>query len=652
MALLCTLRNIYLSFGGKSLFDGAQFNITQGERIGLLGLNGKGKSSLLKILTGELTPDTSTPPFQFDKAKGDADKRYSCFLIPQELTLGKNQEINVKDYLFEFYPELRKIHLSLTDINDKIENSEGEVQNGYIEKQKVLLDSYDHLGGWEITSAYESYLRYFGLGDLELKVRDLSGGEQKKILLSLGFTSNANLILWDEPTNHLDLETIKLFEERLNTTNKSFILVTHDRHLLGKVTNRILHINGAKISAFSGSYLDFLNFLSEEEKSRLKHLDKLKNSLRREDAWMKQGIKARRTRSKKRLDDYHQLKKKIQVVKGEARRKLELQFSESTRKTKQLVKFNSVGFSYGQNELFSNVDFTISKGDKIGLIGGNGVGKSTLVNLISGKLNPSTGEIKRSDDLMIQHFTQNREELDLTKSPFEILGDGTDSIILPNGQKKHVAAYFESFLFSRDDLHRPIQSFSGGEKNRLQMALNLLKGGDLWIFDEPTNDLDLETLQILEEKLESFEGSVILISHDRSFLGNVTNKVWLLRSQSLETFSGGYEQAEAYIDALTIEDLLDENEDDESSQLTQPEQEKAKVKLSYKEKDRLKNLPQLIKSAEKYLEQLEEKMSKFDFNKMDAEKSLEFSKLSEERDKKEEEILSCYEELEDLQDRV
>ncbi len=528
-----------------------------------MGLNGKGKTSLFKILTDEIKPDHSTPPFQFDKTKAadSAQENFSTFLVPQELPFDKNITYSVKNYIFKFYPKLATIHHELETINKEIEEAkEGELDK-LIDRQILLMEQYEQLDGWSLLTNYESYLKYFGLHNLDNNIESLSGGEQKKVLLSLGLTAPASIILWDEPTNHLDLETIKLFEEMLNSSEKTFVLITHDRHLLGKVTNKIFHINKGVISTFNGSYLDFLAFLAEEEKSLLSHMNKLGNSLRRETAWMRQGIKARGTRSKKRVEEYNLLKQKISKIKENAQREFNLSINSANRKTKILAQLENVSFGFGEKTLCSNINLLVQKGDKIGLIGANGVGKTTLINLLTKKLQPLQGNVKTAEAIRIEHFTQKREEIDPNKTPAELLGNGSDFVTLPDQRKQHVSAYFESYLFSKSELNRPISTFSGGEKNRLQMALNFLHAGDLWIFDEPTNDLDLATLQILENNLAKFEGALILISHDRSFLANVTNKIWLMRNNRIELFNGGYEQAEAYIDAITIEDIINHDED-------------------------------------------------------------------------------------------
>lgn len=530
MSILCNLKNISLVFGLKTIFKKAQLTVNVGDRIGLLGLNGKGKSTLFKILNNEVVPDHVTPPFEFHKARGEDNQRFSLFYVPQELPLEGNENLSINDYFFVFYPELKIMF-------------------------ETDLEKFEQHHGWELIQNYESFLKYFNLLDLEKIVSELSGGEQKKILLSLGLSSIANLILWDEPTNHLDIETIRLFEDELSTTTKAFMLITHDRYLLSKLTRRIFHIQNGVIESFAGSYTDYLQFLEESEHSKMKLLEKLKNNLEREQAWMRQGVKARRTRSKKRVENFNELKDKVTTIRSEAKRNLDLNLSKSNRQTKVLASFSEMSFSYPGTDkaLFDNISGEIQKGNKIGLLGNNGVGKTTLLKLILEELTPVKGKLKTADGLKVQYFSQKRDELEVDSSPYQVLGDGSDFVELPDGSKKHVFSYFESFLFHRDDIHRPMKTFSGGEKSRLQLALNLTRVGDILIFDEPTNDLDLETIQILEEKLGSFQGAVILISHDRTFLSTVTNKVWLLEDGKLQNFEGGYEQVSPYLEALEME---------------------------------------------------------------------------------------------------
>lgn len=630
MSLLCTLKNIRLSFGPKIIFDNAQISVSAGDRIGLLGLNGKGKSTLFKILTGDIVPDHSTPPFEFNKARGDGDesKRFSLFYVPQELPIEGLGNITLKEYFFIFYPELKTAY-------------------------ETSLDQFESLHGWEMIQNYESYLKYFGLEDFNKKVNDLSGGEQKKILLSLGLSSNANLILWDEPTNHLDIETIKLFEDELNSTTKAFMLITHDRFLLSKLTRKIFHIQHGRIESFVGSYTDYLSFLERSEQSKLRLLDKLKNNLEREQAWMRQGIKARGTRSKKRVETFLGLKERVSTIKSEAKRNLDLTLQKSGRQTKVLVSFSDLTFGYpAQDPLFEHIDGEIHKGNKIGLLGKNGVGKTTLLKLIRQELVPVAGTMKTAENLQIQYFSQKRDEMESDSTPYQILGDGSDFVTLPDGSKKHVSSYFESFLFNRDDIHRPLKTFSGGEKSRLQLALNLTRVGDILIFDEPTNDLDLETIQILEEKLTEFQGAIILISHDRAFLSTVTNKVWLIENHKLQNFEGGYEQVAPYLEVLELErEIAEESRIDPKAAPEVVSAPKEVTKLNNKEKKRLEGIYEEIESTEGKTKIIEEKIANLDFTKLADPKNQELKILTDAQNFLEEKLLGLYEELEDLESR-
>ena len=633
MSLLCSIKNINLTFGTKTIFKNAQLSVSTGDRIGLLGLNGKGKSTLFKILSGEVVPDHCTPPFEFNKARGDGDdsKRFTMFYIPQELPVTGYEDVTIRDYFFVFYPELK----------DHYENA---------------LDEFERLHGWDLLQDYESYLKYFNHDDLDKKISELSGGEQKKILLSLGLSSIANLILWDEPTNHLDIETIKLFEDELSSTNKAFMLITHDRYLLSKLTRRILHIQHGRIENFDGSYTDYLAFLERSEHAKMSLLNKLKNNLEREQAWMRQGVKARRTRSKKRVEDFLDLKNKVSAIKSEAKKTLDLSLQKSGRQTKVLVSFTDMFFQYSKDRvLFEGISGEIHKGNKIGLLGANGVGKTTLLKLIKADLSPTSGIMKTAENLQIQYFSQKRDELDIDMTPYQLLGDGNDFVALPDGSKKHVHSYFESFLFGRDDIHRPLKTFSGGEKSRLQLAYNLTKIGDILIFDEPTNDLDLETIQILEEKLGEFPGAVILISHDRAFLSTVTNKVWLLDEKKLQNFEGGYEQVSPYLDALELEREY-KTPTPQSAPASIPEPitvaaaPKASAKpVNNKNKQRMDAIYQDIEATETKSKIIQEKIAGLDYTKLSDPKNSELKILTDAQSTLEERLLSLYQELEELE---
>ena len=636
--ILCSFRDLYLSFGTKQLFNGAELIINQGDKIGLLGLNGKGKSTLFKILSGAQTADISTPAFTFDKSDN-----YSLFVVPQEIPSDISKEQSLYDIFFDFYPEIKSAYSQLKVINEKLES--GNVEDKLLDDQKKVLDVIEHVGGWTLHDRYLSICKSFGLKDSSIQVSSLSGGGQKKILLALGLSSDRELILWDEPTNHLDIESIKDFEEELRGSKKTFILVTHDRYLLGKVTNRIFQIEHGKILSFKGGYQDYLTLQAQREQDRLKLLDKLKNSYRREDAWMKQGIKARGTRSKKRVENYVDIKNQIRELKSQARSQMSLSIESSQRKTKVLSQGKAISFGFENNSLFNEIDFSLYKGNKIGLVGPNGVGKTTFIKLIAGELKPQSGELKNADDLKVKVFNQKRDDLPPEATPFELLGDGTDTIYLPTGSTMHIHSYFKKFLFDTSEINRPISSFSGGEKNRLQLALNLKEDADIWIFDEPTNDLDLESLAVLEEALLNFKGSLLIISHDRAFLKNVTDRVFYLKNKKLEIFEGGYDQVEAYLDALTLEDeLLNDQGDTEPLQKTKESQVKQpSQKLSSFER---KEIEAKVSELENLTEKIQKVMNDLAANQTTQESAEKLTQLSEKLESVEEELIELYEKLE------
>jgi ATP-binding cassette subfamily F protein uup len=548
MSTLCTLQNLSLTYPHKIIFQNVTFTLNQGDKIGVLGLNGHGKSSLFKILAGEVTPDTTVPPFIYDKAKD-----YTFFMVPQELPA--LDLWNIENYFYQFHPALLKLKLRLDKINHLLGIGEGDFDK-LIAEQTHLYEELVKLGEDKLHAQYISYLKFFGVNDLDRTMISLSGGEQRKVALSLGLSAPQELILWDEPTNHLDLETIQDFEEELQNSKKTFMIISHDRSLLNNVVDRIIHIQMGKLKSFSGTYEAYLQFLIEDQKRREKELDKLSNKQRRETAWISRGVQARRTKSKKRIDDYGQLNKTIQDLKSQAHKSVSLNLQSSGRKTKVLLAAEDLTLKFGERTLFENISFTIAKGDKIALLGRNGVGKSSLLKLLLQELEPSSGKISRAQNLDVGYFSQKREALKDDETPWKMIGEGIDYVISNTGEKRHVASYLENFLFSSDEVKRPIHTFSGGEKNRLQLAQFMKHARDIWIFDEPTNDLDLETIGILEEELRQYEGALIIVGHDRSFINNVTDKCWVLHEGKLEQFEAGFSQAELFLEAIHLEEQL------------------------------------------------------------------------------------------------
>lgn len=592
MSILLTLKNLTLSHPHKKLFDDVTFTLHEGDRIGILGLNGHGKSSLFKIIMELQAADITVPPFVYDKSRD-----LSLFYVPQELP--SPGELNIEDYFYEFYPDFKAIKREI----DTTGNHE-------------LYEKLSNLGEDRIFNSFSSYLKSFGVSDLSIQVKGMSGGEQRKLALALGLSCPQQVVLWDEPTNHLDLETIKRFEDELQNTRKTFLMISHDRSLLNNVVDRIVHIQSGKLESFQGSYADYLVHLQNEELKRAKELDRLKNQNRRETAWIRRGVQARRTKSKKRIADYSTLQNQIADLKSQAAKTVSLNLKGSGRKSKVLVEAENINVGYGTKTLIRDLSFTLAKGDKIALMGGNGVGKSTLIKVLLEELAPLAGKIRRLDGLDTGYFSQKRENLPEDITPWQLVGEGIDFVMSNTGEKKHVASYLDGFLFRPEEIKRPIHTFSGGEKNRLQLAQFMKHARDLWIFDEPTNDLDLETIGILEEELRNYEGALIIVAHDRTFIENVTDKCWLIHDHKIEFFEAGWPQAELYLEAYELEDELRKMQPPTKAT-------EAVSNLNNKDRDRLEKIEPEIEKIENLIAEFEKAIANIDYSKPDGNSKLE-----------------------------
>ncbi|PIP93805.1 MAG: hypothetical protein COW00_04415 [Bdellovibrio sp. CG12_big_fil_rev_8_21_14_0_65_39_13] len=621
MTPICTLQNLTLSYPLKVLFKDVSFTLNEKDRIGVLGLNGHGKSSLFKVLAGQVEPDITTPKFKYDKSQN-----FSLLLIPQELEI--IGEESIADYFLNFYPEFKNLY--------------EEYKTANLDRQGAILDELYNAGEAEIQNKYISYLKSFGLEDHERSVRSLSGGEQRKMALAIGLSAPHQVILWDEPTNHLDLKTIEIFEDELKNCQNTFLIISHDRTLLNNVVDRIVHIQHGKIRSFQGSYEAYLEFLREDQKNRQLQIEKLSNIQRRETAWITRGAKARRTKSKKRIEDYSKLNEQITDLKSLAHKKVSMDLKGSGRKTKLLFDAENLGLKFGERILFENMDFKLMQGQKISLIGDNGVGKSSLLKIILGELEPTTGTVKRADQLRVGYFSQKRESLDMEMTPWDLIGEGSDFIFSNTGEKRHVASYLENFLFRSEEIKRPIKTFSGGEKNRLQLAKFMKDAMDIWIFDEPTNDLDLETIGILEDELKLYKGTLLIVGHDRTFIENATDTCWMIHDRKLEMFEGGLSQAEYFLEALELEEKLKTMKPPASAQTP-------KSQLSNKDKIRLDQVQREIEDQEKLISQISDLISRMASSVRDAETIQKMDALQDklkQAESKLEKLISEWEELE------
>lgn len=608
MSVLANISNLNLHLGHRQIFTEASLTLNKGDKIGLLGLNGFGKSTLFKILTEEISPDISSPEFVYDKSPD-----LSIFHVPQDL----NQRLKQKkgqtpvDFFYSFYPEEAKLKKKIKEVNESLEKNYTD--------EKLLLKQQKLLEKWQFSEIdltyqkFQTYLKYFQFDRENAPFETLSGGEKRKLALALGLSAKEEVILWDEPTNHLDLTTLKLFEDELKKSSKTFLLITHDREMLGSLTNRILHISQEKIQSFHGPYESYLLFLEEQEKERVKLGAKLSNRLRRETAWMRQGVKARGTRSKKRVESYHKLQDHLQNLNALKKKKISLSLDQESVKAKQLIKGKNLEISRGEKKILLPSSFTIEKNSQIALIGDNGVGKTSIIKAILNEI-PFRGELKIKEGLKITYFSQDFSPISDEITPFDYIGEGGETLSLPSGRNIHLYSYLDDFLFSPEESKRPLHTFSGGERKRLQLAKFLLEPSDFMVFDEPTNDLDLESIAILEEELSKFQGPILLITHDRHLIKNISTECWALEDQKLHIFTAGFEQWEK-----KKQSEKKEMDSFQKKPSTVEEKNKGPLKLSNKEKQRLRKLPQEIEDKEIIVLQLEEELENFDYSQNDYE---------------------------------
>jgi ATP-binding cassette subfamily F protein uup len=587
MALL-SLRNVTLAFGGAPLLDGASLQVDRGERICLLGRNGAGKSSLLALVAGEVAPDAGI----IDRQQGLQVASLPQD-VPQELQ-GSVFEV-VAGGLGPQGETLCRYHT----LSRQLETS------GDQSLLPELLDvqhALDAAGSWPLQQRIEQMLTRLKL-EADAPLASLSGGVKRRVLLARALAVEPDLLLLDEPTNHLDIESIGWLEEYLLRTGITLLFVTHDRAFLRALATRIVELDRGRLLDVAGGYDTFL--LRKEELLHAEALEwaRFDKKLSQEEVWVRQGIKARRTRNEGRV-------RALKAMREERRQRRErtgtarLQLQEAERSGRLVAELKDVSFGYGSEPVIRNLTTTVLRGDRIGIIGPNGAGKTTLLKLLLGELKPQTGEVRLGTNLQVLYFDQLREQLDPDKTVQQNLSGDQDTVVV-GGQARHVYGYLQDFLFTPDRARTPVRILSGGERNRLLLARLFTREANVLVLDEPTNDLDLETLDLLEELLADFQGTLFLVSHDRDFLNRVVSGTLVFEGDSLVAeYIGGY--------------------DDWLRQRPQPKPEPAAVaprpakpkpererprKLSFRERHELDELPRQIETLESELAALHERMA-------------------------------------------
>ncbi len=577
MALL-SIQNVRVGFGGPRLLDNANLQIEHGERICLLGRNGAGKSTFMKFIHGDLAADAGEIVRQ-------QDTRIS--FLPQEVPQGLHG--NVFDLVAS---GLGPLGVSLTHYQNVSAQVAQEGSN-----QKLLADldrlqqTLDANGGWLVHQHVEQVLSHLHLAP-NAAFETLSGGLKRRTLLAAALVSDPDLLLLDEPTNHLDIASISWLEDFLVRREKALLFVTHDRMLLRKLATRIVELDRAQLTSWSCDYGTFLERKRAALEEEAVHWARFDKKLAEEEVWIRRGIRARRTRNEGRVRALHELRA-VRQARRETLGTARLQIQEVERSGKLVVEAQDVSYAYADQVVIRNFSSRIMRGDKVGILGPNGCGKTTLLRLLLGELAPQRGTVRLGTHLSVAYFDQLRTQLDEGKTVQEIVGDGNDTITF-NGQSRHIISYLGDFLFPPDRARSPIRILSGGERNRLLLARLFTKPSNILVLDEPTNDLDAETMELLEELLLEYQGTVLLVSHDRALLNNVVTS-----TLAFEDDGQAYEYIGGYDDWLR-----QRRPTQTETQAVQPKRDKQRLqrerpeKLAYKEHRELEVLPEHIEQLE------------------------------------------------------
>lgn len=602
---LLTLDGVSLSFGMQPLLDNASLVMEAGERVCLLGRNGEGKSTLLKIVNDEVTPDGGIVRLEDGAVLA---------VLPQNLPSGDTR--TAYDVVAGAFPETGAL---LIEFHHLTQQTDEKSLNQMMKVQERL----EALDGWRLDQKVTSMLAQYGV-DPDRTLGTLSGGWQRRVLLARALVAEPDILLLDEPTNHLDVPAIAWLEDALAQFRGAILFVSHDRAFIRRMATRVVELDRGQLVSFAASYDHYLDLKEKALEEEERHAALFDKRLKQEETWIRQGIKARRTRNMGRVRALKAMReehRQRRVRGGTATFAVE----DAARSGKLVAEALGAGFAYpGYPAVIRDMNLTILRGDKIGLVGENGTGKTTLVRLLLGDLEATEGSIRRGTNLEVAYFDQLRGELDLTRNAIDNLSEGREFIDI-NGQSKHVMGYLQDFLFTPERARSPVSVFSGGERARLLLAKLFSKPANVLVLDEPTNDLDVETLELLEEQLSEFRGTVIVISHDREFLDNVvTETLFLDGTGQVHEFVGGYTdwrrqggQFPAEKSGSRPDRQRDKPQKPESKSKSKPAAQSGTkptaAKISYKLKLELEQLPKTIERLEQEQQQLQDAIGSADF---------------------------------------
>jgi len=587
MALI-RMRGVSLGFGGPPLLDHSDLQIERGERVCLLGRNGTGKTTLMKVIAGELTPDA-----------GEVLRRQSLGVtrlaqeVPQDLD-GSVYDVTAGG-LGETGRLLREYHHVSQDL--------GSDDDGSLHRLSRAQHALEAAGGWEERQRVETVLSRLRL-DPDQAFSTLSGGVKRRVLLARALVSEPDLLLLDEPTNHLDIEAIRWLEDFLLGYPGTLLFVTHDRRFLQRLATRIIELDRGLLTDWPGDYATYLRRKQDRLETEARQEAEFDRKLSREETWIRQGIKARRTRNEGRvraLEKLRETRRSRRARTGNVRMALD----EAERSGTLVVEAKAIGYDYGGHPFIRDFSTTILRGDRVGIIGPNGSGKTTLLQLLLGHLPPHRGTLRLGTRLEVAYFDQHRSQLEEDKTVLDNVAGGRERIGI-NGGTRHVISYLQDFLFAPERARTPVRALSGGERNRLLLARLFARPCNVLVMDEPTNDLDLETLELLEERLLNFQGTLLLVSHDRSFLNNVVTSTLVFEgSGRINEYVGGYDD--------WLRQKRPDTPDAPARGAAKPPSPRSRApgpqKLGYREQRELEALPQRIEALEEEQSRMHEALS-------------------------------------------
>ena len=594
---LINLQNVLLSYGKPPLIDYVNLVIERGERVCIIGRNGAGKSTLLKIINGQVLPD-----------EGKIERANDVKVAQLEQSVPQNTTGNVFDVISEGLGKEGKLIQKFHYLTQQLNHDSSPKIFSDLEQCQAELDRID---GWDINSRVESIITKMKLNP-EADISSLSGGFKRRVLLARALVANPDLLLLDEPTNHLDIEAIQWIEQFLIKWEGSLLFISHDRHFMDNLANRFVEIDRGKLIEFNCDYSTYLarkqdNLAVEDKQNAL--FDK---RLSQEEVWIRQGIKARRTRNEGRVRALKAMRQEF----SERRKRLDtarMGIHQAEKSGKIVAEASDISFSFGDEQLVRRFSALIQRGDKIGLIGRNGVGKTTLIKLLLGELSPDKGAIKIGTNLNVAYFDQYRSALDEEKSVQDNVSGGKDMLDV-GGKSRHVISYLQDFLFAPERCRQPVKVLSGGERNRLLLAKLFMIASNVLVLDEPTNDLDIDTLDLLEELLIQYKGTIILVSHDRTFLNNVVTSTLVFEgSGEIKQFVGGYDDWLRQRDSASVTKI---NEAPKAGKL-QLKSAATKSKRSFNNERELSALPKKIDLLEQRITEISTQMSDASFYRSD-----------------------------------